>query len=88
MMIFCDATGGHINPAVTFGMFLARKISLTRGVLYIVAQCLGACTGAGLVKAVRLSNWRHVEQNLGFPVVEETLHKIGNVKIASSGVPF
>lgn len=43
-------TGGHINPAVTFGLFLARKLSLTRAVFYIVMQCLGAICGAGVVK--------------------------------------
>lgn len=43
--------GGHINPAVTFGLLLARKVSLVRAVLYIVAQCLGAICGCGLVKA-------------------------------------
>lgn len=43
--------GGHINPAVTFGLFLARKVTLPRAVMYIVAQCLGAICGCGLVKA-------------------------------------
>ncbi|EPS60284.1 plasma membrane intrinsic protein, partial [Genlisea aurea] len=43
-------SGGHINPAVTFGLFLARKLSLTRAVFYIVAQILGATAGAGVVK--------------------------------------
>lgn len=44
------ATGGHINPAVTFGLFLARKLSLTRALFYMVMQCLGAICGAGVVK--------------------------------------
>lgn len=43
-------TGGHINPAVTFGLFLARKVTFPRTVLYIVCQCLGAICGAGVVK--------------------------------------
>lgn len=43
-------SGGHINPAVTFGLFLARKLSLTRALYYIVMQCLGAICGAGVVK--------------------------------------
>lgn len=43
--------GGHINPAVTFGLFLGRKVSLVRAVFYIVAQCLGAICGVALVKA-------------------------------------
>nr|GEW21089.1 aquaporin PIP1-3-like [Tanacetum cinerariifolium] len=42
--------GGHINPAVTFGLLLARKLSLTRAVFYMVMQCLGAICGAGVVK--------------------------------------
>ncbi|RZB91235.1 E3 ubiquitin-protein ligase RGLG4 [Glycine soja] len=33
--------GGHINPAMTFGLFLARKVSLIRVIMYMVAQCLG-----------------------------------------------
>ena len=47
--------GGHINPAVTLGLFLARKVSLVRALLYIVAQCLGAICGCGLVKAFQKS---------------------------------
>ena len=45
------SAGGHINPAVTFGLFLARKVSLIRAVGYMVAQCAGAVVGVGLVKA-------------------------------------
>ncbi|KAL1545845.1 putative aquaporin PIP2-5 [Salvia divinorum] len=53
VLVYCTAgiSGGHINPAVTFGLLLARKVSLVRAVLYIVAQCLGAICGCGLVKA-------------------------------------
>ncbi|CAL8463398.1 g2932 [Coccomyxa elongata] len=60
VLVYCAASfsGGHINPAVTFGMLVARKISISRAVLYMVAQCLGACTGAGLVKAIDSHGWR------------------------------
>lgn len=47
--------GGHINPAVTFGLFVGRKLSLVRAVLYIVAQCAGAICGTGLAKAFQKS---------------------------------
>ncbi|VVB16749.1 unnamed protein product [Arabis nemorensis] len=58
VLVYCTAgiSGGHINPAVTVGLFLARKVSLVRTVLYIVAQCLGAICGCGLVKAFQRSN--------------------------------
>ncbi|KAF9680279.1 hypothetical protein SADUNF_Sadunf06G0104700 [Salix dunnii] len=57
VLVYCTAgiSGGHINPAVTFGLFLARKVSLVRAILYIVAQCLGAICGCGLVKAFQKS---------------------------------
>ncbi|CAN0916360.1 Aquaporin PIP2-4 [Linum grandiflorum] len=52
ILVYCTAgiSGGHINPAVTFGLFLGRKVSLIRAVGYMVAQCLGAICGCGLVK--------------------------------------
>ncbi|MFQ6627337.1 hypothetical protein Gotur_005291, partial [Gossypium turneri] len=52
ILVYCTAgiSGGHINPAVTFGLFLGRKVSLVRAVMYMVAQCLGAICGCGLVK--------------------------------------
>ena len=37
---------------MTFGLFVGRKLSLVRTVLYIVAQCLGAICGAGIVKGI------------------------------------
>ncbi|TKY47522.1 aquaporin PIP-type 7a [Spatholobus suberectus] len=39
-LVYCTAgiSGGHINPAVTFGLFLARKLSLTRALFYMVMQ--------------------------------------------------
>jgi aquaporin PIP len=40
---------------VTFGLFLARKLSLTRAIFYIVMQCLGAICGAGVVKGYKKS---------------------------------
>ncbi|OIT40257.1 PREDICTED: aquaporin PIP2-7-like [Nicotiana attenuata] len=52
VLVYCTAgiSGGHINPAVTFGLLLARKVSLLRAVAYMAAQCLGAICGVGLVK--------------------------------------
>lgn len=46
---------------MTFGLFLARKVSLIRAVAYIIAQCLGAICGVGLVKAFM----KHYYNSLG-----------------------
>lgn len=45
--------GGHINPAVTFGLLVANKVTLTRAVAYMVAQCLGAMCGAAIARGVQ-----------------------------------
>jgi len=40
------------------GMLIARKISLVRGLLYIVAQCIGSITGVAILMAVTPINLR------------------------------
>lgn len=45
-------SGGHINPAVTFGALITGKISLTKAVMYVVAQLVGAVVGAWLLTGV------------------------------------
>ena len=39
-------SGAHINPAVTMGFWMMRKLDLRAATGYIVAQLLGACLGA------------------------------------------
>jgi aquaporin Z len=42
-------SGGHFNPAVTIGVWVAGKIESLRAGFYIVAQLAGAAAGAGLL---------------------------------------
>ena len=42
-------SGCHINPAVTIGVLVAGKIEVKDAVGYIVAQCIGAILGAGVL---------------------------------------
>ncbi|HEX4575122.1 MAG TPA: aquaporin, partial [Gemmatimonadales bacterium] len=44
-------SGGHMNPAVTFGLWIANRIGGRLAWQYVGAQILGAVAGAGLVKA-------------------------------------
>ena len=39
-------SGAHINPAVTMGFWMMRKLDMRAAVGYIIAQLLGACIGA------------------------------------------
>lgn len=43
-------SGGHLNPAVTIGLFFAKKIDALNTIGYVLAQCLGAIVAAILIK--------------------------------------
>ncbi|TVT98648.1 hypothetical protein EJB05_56021 [Eragrostis curvula] len=48
--IGANISGGHVNPAVTFGLALGGQITILTGLFYWVAQLLGAIVGAVLVQ--------------------------------------
>ena len=43
-------SGGHFNPAITFGFMLTRRISVLLGLVYWVAQLLGGVLAALLLR--------------------------------------
>ncbi len=43
-------SGGHLNPAVTLGLFFAKKIDSVNTIGYLIVQCLGAILAAFLLK--------------------------------------
>ncbi|KAJ4779235.1 hypothetical protein LUZ62_063492 [Rhynchospora pubera] len=45
-----NISGGHVNPAVTFGAFIGGNITLLRGLLYWAAQLLGSVVACLLLK--------------------------------------
>jgi len=45
-------SGGHINPAVTLAMFVTKRISLLRAVLYTAFQCSGAAVASIILKGL------------------------------------
>jgi MIP family channel proteins len=56
-------SGCHVNPAVTFGIWLARRIDTREAVAYVIAQIVGATVAAGLLKA--LVEWGDVRDQTG-----------------------
>ena len=50
--VAANISGGHVNPAVTFGAFVGGNISLLRGILYWIAQLLGSTVACLLLKFV------------------------------------
>ena len=51
-------SGGHFNPAVTFGAALLRRIDPVDAVVYILAQLSGGVLGALLAKGLLLDEGR------------------------------
>ncbi|KAE8693125.1 Aquaporin TIP1-2 [Hibiscus syriacus] len=45
-----NISGGHVNPAVTFGAFVGGHITLIRSILYWIAQLLGSVVACLLLK--------------------------------------
>ncbi|XP_015599465.1 aquaporin isoform X2 [Cephus cinctus] len=49
-------SGGHINPAVTFGLAAIGKVPIIRAILYVLAQCVGAIAGSAVLRALSLES--------------------------------
>lgn len=49
---FGAISGAHVNPAVTWGLWIAGKIESRRAIAYIIAQLIGAVAAAVLVRYV------------------------------------
>ena len=49
---FGAVSGGHFNPAVTIGVWVAGRIELPRGVMYIVAQLVGGVLAGLALRAI------------------------------------
>ena len=58
---FGDASGAHLNPAVTLPLVVYREVSVIRGLLFVVAQCLGAYLGAALLRVATPFDTRYTD---------------------------
>ena len=59
-------SGGHFNPAVTFGLWIAGKIDPAKSVMYVVAQLVGAVL-AGLTLRVVFPEAGWTPSHIGTP---------------------
>ena len=53
-MAYCvgNISGCHINPAVSLGVLMTGGMKVKDFVGYVIAQCLGALAGAGLLALI------------------------------------
>ncbi len=56
-------SGGHFNPAVTLGIFIAKGIELKKALLYILMQLIGGIMAAGIL---RVNNSIFIENKFSF----------------------
>ncbi|CAN0842333.1 Probable aquaporin TIP-type RB7-5A [Linum grandiflorum] len=47
-----NISGGHLNPAVTFGLAVGGNITILTGIFYWIAQCLGSTVACFLLQVV------------------------------------
>ena len=73
-------SGGHINPAISVGLWLAKKIDSRTLGMYVVAQLVGAVVGALLVKAFFPAGAARVT-SLGTPQLSGTLGLLDGIAL-------
>ena len=52
IMATAPGSGGHINPLITFATMVTGLTPFSRGVLYMIAQLIGAGTAGGILRGI------------------------------------
>jgi aquaporin Z len=68
-------SGGHLNPAVTIGLFSVKRIDAKSAGVYILAQLIGAALGALTLRSVFPSGIVRVG-TLGTPVLANAMNLV------------
>ncbi|HSW78902.1 MAG TPA: aquaporin [Candidatus Babeliales bacterium] len=79
-LIFNMVSGAHANPAITFGMWTARRIGTLRGISYIAAQLLGAVAAWQLFQY--LTNHTMAAKNVPFSTPIFVAELVGTAVLA------
>jgi MIP family channel proteins len=68
---FGHISGAHFNPAVSFGMWITRRIGLGKMILYWAAQVLGASLAAWILSIIYQGG--PLDVHLGTPAIDPTI---------------
>lgn len=72
---FAHVSGAHLNPAITVGCWVTRRLDTIATIAYVIAQLLGAAAGAFILSAILPeSAWRPV--SLGAPDLSADLTRL------------
>lgn len=70
--VIFTVSGANLNPLITAGMMATRRMSAIRGILYMLAQLLGAWVGLLIINAFRLGSATTAELPMMAEVTGET----------------
>ena len=80
-MAYCvgNVSGCHINPAVSLGVLLSGGMTFGDFIGYVLAQCIGATAGAGVLAAFKFGGMKDLTDSFGS-------NTVGNLKNAWIGI--
>lgn len=79
-------SGANLNPLITVGMMATRRMSAIRGVLYILAQVLGAWLGLIVINAFRLGSGVASDLPMMAEVTGETFWAVALIELLGAMV--
>lgn len=81
-------SGCHVNPAVTIGMVMAKKLEPVKAVPYFVAQFVGGIVGAGILALVLggTEGYMSAAQDAGFASNGYGTHSPGGFELLSVAI--
>lgn len=93
--IAANISGGHLNPAVTFGLAIGGNITILTGLFYWIAQSLGSIVAclllkfvtSGLVHTLDSSNFRTLINYANFLFCSLNITSINKYKNAMQSIP-
>ena len=80
-VVMAGLSGANLNPIITVGMMATRRMSAIRGVLYILAQVLGAWIGLIVINAFRLNSGTIGELPMMEEVTGETFWVVALIEL-------
>lgn len=79
--VIVGVSGANLNPLVTAGMMATRRMSAIRGVLYMLAQLLGAWVGLIVINAFRLGSGSASELPMMTEITGDTFWAVALVEL-------
>ena len=83
---FGGISGGHFNPAVTIGLWIAKKCETKDVVPYILAQVIGGIAGAGVLAVIANGKSGFDLKKSGFATNGYGAHSPGGYKMGAAFV--